>query len=262
MASSTWLLFQDGWSEVSRKSAETIVALRADGSRSWTTAEDEFQLFGVSLPPDPPARRIELKPEGRLVRLNARRLRAELQPLPEPDPPADEACTAAARKAGWSSPAARLTVTGAGLRLGEHVVRWRIEDESRPDRIDMVVELAPRLGCARLFTREVWRRGSAWLPRRIYTSQAISLTLGEPDPALFLVPAEYRLSGEVPPPASSEQAALMRNLLQPNFASSLLAPSKPKLPPGGAGLRRESRAPPLEPLPIFLPPQAPLFRPF
>jgi hypothetical protein len=164
--------------------------------------QDEFHLFSADLPPEPARRVIFSKPAGRKVKLNPRRRTAYYSVEQGPETLADAACAATAEREWGTGDFVRRRVSGVGTRLGLHVVRWTFELRESWKRAERVVEYAPELGCTQLFSREVWRTGSAWIPERITTTEAVSLRLGEPDPALFQVPADYRLEGDIPPPAA------------------------------------------------------------
>lgn len=227
MAYSNWSFFREGWTDVVRSGVDRLEALRADGSRASVWTGSEFHLFGADLPPDPASRQLFLKPSGRSVLLDARRRRAFFRLADELEAPADPACAAAAKKENRWGNDVILKVVGAGTRLGQHVVRWSYEHQDPHTRAFRVVEFAPNLGCAVLFSRESWGRRDSWLPERIATSQAFSLKLGEPDPSLFLVPADYRLVGDVPPPPQANQPA---GLLIDAMAAPLTLPVEERRP--------------------------------
>lgn len=168
-------------------------AFRADGSSLWANLDSKLQTT---------ARRIQLVREGRQVttaepvRLKSTVRVRDWAVAHWKSRHRDSSCT------GRVFGAVALAAIGDATVLGVAVLKFR---EDTP-RATVEVWRAPSLNCYRLFERFEWKSQGAVVSTT--TNTAISITVGDPDPALFQVPDSFR---EVKP---SEAAARLREFFE------------------------------------------------
>jgi hypothetical protein len=184
---SGWANLSWGFLDIERWHGTTTMAYRKDGSSLETSAQEMFKRYVV--PADNfSIARIKFAESNQTIELDNVRKRYKLRSgVPRGISvwsPGDQDCTKTLRLYGLSD----LRSLGPVVIAGEQAEEFTGK-RSKTHRI--TVALARSLGCTMMRMTDSDYNGFG-LPTRSLQVQAVSIQIGEPDPALFEVPKDYR----------------------------------------------------------------------
>ena len=184
-----WQAFREGWTDIRQFKTLSLSAVRRDGSNVTVRDGSHGDLFDSAAVRWKTAL-LFLAPDKSIVTLNhTAQTISRREPLIWHDLPyrrsidGDAICSSGIRHSGTD-----FTMAGTATVLGIPVVKWR---RSLSNGGSEEQYLAPSLDCIALKLNRTYKN-NWWIPTLIDSWEVTSVTLGEPAPGLFALPAGYR----------------------------------------------------------------------